>query len=213
MPCVRDLPAVRILALGEDRHDLVPPLVLAQVDRLDHAARHRVHGKKYSVSAMSRDSGWVTTPIEQRGVVGGLHLDLEAEVLARLARDVDDRGVGAADLEQGHVLDVLRPDGRKALDRARPGRDARGRRGALQDGPAVQLSGLRRDLGGAVACSLAWSAMFASAGARRIARPVASRRHSIGVNLADEPRPRKWGCKAPREARCQASSGAAARRR
>ncbi len=119
---VRDLAAVRILALGEDRHDLVPALELGRGRSAGCTPRGtRYIRKKYSMSAMSSDSGWVDQAVDQRVAGGVLHLDLEAEILARLARDVDDRGVGAADLEQRDVLDVLRPDRREPAERARAG--------------------------------------------------------------------------------------------
>ena len=137
----RDLAAVRILALGEDRHDLVPPLVLLEVDRLDDAARHRVHQEEELGIGDVEGFRLADQPVQERGVVGGLHLDLEAQVLARLAGDVDDRRVGAADLEQRHVLDVLRPDRREAGERARARGEAGARGGALEDRAPAPAAG------------------------------------------------------------------------
>ena len=88
----RDL-ARRDTALGEDRDDLVPPLVLGQVDRLDDAARHRVHEEEEFGIRDIQGFRLGHETVQQRGVIRGLHLDLEAEVLARLARDVDDRRI------------------------------------------------------------------------------------------------------------------------
>ena len=190
MPWLRDLPAVRVLALGEDRDDLSQRLILVRsIGCMTPRGTVYIRKQILDVGDVER-LGLGDHAVEQRGVVGGLHLDLEAEVLARLARDVDDRRVGAADMEQGHVLDVLRPDGRKAGDRTGAGGEAGGRGGALQHGAAVQALGSWRRPGGSARRAL--SDVLCHVSLPVIARLPARPRGrgaplSIGAILADPP--------------------------
>jgi hypothetical protein len=71
-----------------------------------------------------------------QGVRGGiLHVDLKAEVLRRLASDIDDRRVRAPNLQQGDVPELLRPDSRNTQH---PGTDdsASRRRGSHEECPS-----------------------------------------------------------------------------
>ena len=134
-----DVAAVRIFALGEQRYDLVPVLDLGDLDALHDAARkHLLHGPVFEVGDV--DGGRLgDDAVDQRVAVDALHLDGEAQVLARLAGDVDDGGIGRPDMVEGDVLEVLRPERRKAGDRTRPDRRAGDRRTALQNGPPGHL--------------------------------------------------------------------------
>ena len=96
----RDLASVGVLALGEDRYRLIPPLVFVQRDRLhDVAANHIVLSKEFGVGDVD-GFRLVDQTVDQGVMVDGLHLHLEAEILGGLLADVDDRRVGPADLDQ-----------------------------------------------------------------------------------------------------------------
>jgi hypothetical protein len=83
--------AVGIFTLGEDRHDLVPPLeALLQIDRLQRAfLDHVVLEEVFGVGNVDR-VGLREQTREQRVVRRSLHFHLEAQILACLLGDVDE---------------------------------------------------------------------------------------------------------------------------
>ena len=125
--------SVGIRALGEERHRLAPQLVFGDRDRRQHTLAHQI-GQLGAVDVVDVDGVRLRQRTVELDVVGdGLHDDLEAEVLARLFADLLDRRIGAAGMDQRHVLGGLRPHGGKSADRL--GRDDRaaGRRALEQD--------------------------------------------------------------------------------
>ena len=115
----RNLASIGVLALGEDRYGLIPPLVLLHRNRLHNvAADHVVLGKEFGIGDID-GFRLVDQTVHQRIMVGGLHLHLEAEILRGLPADVDDRRVRPADLDQLDVFDILRPDRRKSFHKSR----------------------------------------------------------------------------------------------
>ena len=91
-------------ALGEERHGLAPQLVFRHRDRRQHALAREI-GQLGAVDVVDVDGGRLGQRAVELHVVGdGLHHDLEAEILARLVADLLDRRVGAAGMDQRHIL-------------------------------------------------------------------------------------------------------------
>ena len=85
-----------------------------------------------SRSGISTLLGWVMKRVMAVEVVQVLHRDLEAEVLRGLIADCLHNGIRDADMPEGNVLDVLRPDRREAGDRFRSDRGSRNGGRSLQ---------------------------------------------------------------------------------
>ena len=124
----RDLLAL-VFALGENRQHIAEAGNLLDVDPLQNPARNSDFGLP---SLQVGDVDTLRLGDETRNGGRGvevLHRDLEPEVLGRLVADCLHHGVGDTDMAQRDVLDVLRPDGREAGDRAgsdgSPGRCSR----------------------------------------------------------------------------------------
>ena len=123
------------MALGEQRDRLVPVLDLADRNRLQDvppdqvAQEHDAHIGAVERTRLRQEA------VQQVGVLHGLHVHGEAEVLGSLLGDAGNRGHRRTDMVDHHVLDVLRPDGREALYRPRPCRETRRRARAAQHGP------------------------------------------------------------------------------
>ena len=131
MPWRGDLVTVD-LALGEDRQDVVELLDLLHLDALQDAAL----GGELGLPALDvRDVDRVRLgdeAVDRRRGVEVLHRHLEAEILRGLVADRLHDRVRDADMAQLDVLDLLRPDGREAGNRACSGGAARQRSARFQ---------------------------------------------------------------------------------
>ena len=87
---------------------------------------------------ISKLFGWVSARLSWVARIDHLHLDLEAEILAGLIGDLLDAGIGATDVNQRYVLDVLCPDRREAGHCPRSDRGPRAERSPFEQAPARQ---------------------------------------------------------------------------
>lgn len=102
--------AGRRFALREERHRLVPMLMLGDRYRLqDIAPDHIAHEHEADIRAIHR-VGLGQKSVEQIRVLRRLHLDFEAEVLRRLLGNGWNGCDGRARMPENDIFDVLRPD-------------------------------------------------------------------------------------------------------
>ena len=129
---LRRFAAVGIFAFGEQRDGLLPILHLGDRDALENIPADEIFliGDA-DIRAIHR-TRLRQESVQQVGLFGCLHFDLEAEVLAGLLGDGGNRGDGWAGVTDDDILDCLCPNGRESGHRARSDSDT-GRRGRASE--------------------------------------------------------------------------------